>query len=146
MMLSNLQNAFQTLSYVKHTMCLWGSSSGYFIVRKRAFRETKPFSWSWSSHHCLPAPHPGPFAPHSTPLPLQRQVARHTGPWGSVDTAELHLCTPGATETQGTRLHLNVAPNRSTLLYKPFPHTLNWQRQGFVMLLQRASFQQLTVF
>lgn len=147
MMLSNLQNAFQTLSYVKHTMCLWGSSSGYFIVRKITFRETKPLSWSWGSHHCLPVPHPGPFAPHSA-VPAEA---------GHLTRGAVGLCwyswasplrSPGATETQGACLHLNLAPrfNGSTLLYKPFPHTLNWQRQGFVMLLQRGFFSTAHIF
>lgn len=127
MLLSNLQNAFQSLSYVKHTMCLWGSSSGYFIVRKITFRETKPLSWSWGSHHCLPVPHPGPFAPHSAvPAeaghPTRGAVGLCWYSWASP------LRSPGATETQGACLHLNLAPtfNGSTLFFislSPTPST-----------------------
>ena len=144
MMLSNLQNAFQTLFYVKHTTCLWGSSSGYFIVRKIAVQRNEAPVLELRLTPLSSVPHPGPFAPHSA-VPAESGHLTH-GSRGSVDTAELHRCPPRSHSDLGGTSALNMAPTRSMLLYKPFPPHSAGRGRALRCCCKRASFQQLTFF
>lgn len=94
MMLSNLQNAFQTLFCVNHTTRLWGNSTGYFSVRERAVQRNEAPCPGAEAHTLTFRFHVQAPLPH-TLMSLQRQVAaRHTGSHVSVDAAELHSCVP----------------------------------------------------